>query len=65
MKHGTPLPVRPTYFLSTITEGSCIVIDGELTSTSYSETTVTMSRKTALTVSCHDQSESGTKDNGV
>ena len=43
-----------------MTDGSGIVVVGERTLTSYSESTYTASRITARTVSCHDQSDSGT-----
>jgi len=47
------------YSLSAITEGSLISHRGERTARSYSETTLTRSRKTAFTLSCQHHSDSG------
>ena len=47
------------YCLSEITLGSAISTDGERTLRSYSDSTITRSRKTALIASCHDQSDRG------
>src|SRR5487761_353283 len=47
------------YSLSEMTLGSFISKDGLRTTRSYCETMLTRSRQTALTVSCHDQSDRG------
>src|SRR5262249_34493113 len=50
---------RGTKSLSAMTLGSLIAKDGECTTRSYSESTLTRSMNTAFTASCQDQSESG------
>src|ERR1700722_10759694 len=52
------------YSLSEMTLGSRISKLGLRTTSSYSEMMLTRSRKTALTVSCHDHRDSGKYDNG-
>ena len=53
-----------TYSLSAITLGSRISKDGLWIVRSYSEITLTRSRNTALTASCHDQIDSGKYESG-
>jgi hypothetical protein len=53
------LRVCGTYSLSAMTEGRRISILGELILCSYSEMIVTLSRQTAFTASCQDQSDKG------
>src|SRR5215813_4134720 len=53
-----------TYSLSAITLGSRISNDGLWILRSYSEMTLTRSRKTAFTASCHDQIDRGKYDSG-
>src|SRR6185369_13711283 len=53
-----------TYSLSAMTLGSFISNDGLWILRSYSEITLTRSRNTALTASCHDQMDSGKYDSG-
>ena len=48
-----------TYSFKEITLGTFIENPGDLTTSSYSETIFTLSRNTALIVSCHDQSDNG------
>src|SRR5919199_4090215 len=52
------------YSFSAITLGRRMDRVGECTSTSYSFSTLTRSRNTAFTASCHDHSESGKYDSG-
>src|SRR5262245_49857556 len=53
-----------TYSLSAITLGSRISNDGLWILRSYSEITLTRSRNTAFTASCHDQIDRGKYDSG-
>src|SRR5579872_7346945 len=53
-----------TYSLSAITLGSRISNEGLWILRSYSEITLTRSRKTAFTASCQDQMDSGKYDRG-